>query len=120
MNLMTSINLPLSMYYSFASDVGTFAQENTLPLAKILASLLVHMAKLHPNAYGEMSFEEKRSLKCHNKDSVIMAIGTDAVKEIKALTGSDERHQCLVARALLKEYLSLDLEKRRALLTANA
>jgi hypothetical protein len=116
MNLMTSISLPLSMYYSFASDVGSLAQENTLPIAQILASLLIKMAKLHPNAYGDLSFEEKRSLKCHTKDSVIMAIGGDAVKQIKALTGTDERHECLVARALLKEYFSLDIEKRAALL----
>jgi len=116
MNLTTSISLPLSMYYSFASDVGTLVQENTLPVAKILASLLVRMAKLHPSAYGEMSFDEKRSLKCHSKDSVVMTIGADAIKQVKALTGTDERHQCLVARALLEEYFSLDLEKRAALL----
>lgn len=113
---MTSITLPLDMYYSFVSDVGSLAQKNSNPIAIILSHILLNMATLHPTAYGDMSFKEKRSLRCHGKDAALMVLGSDVIERLKALTCSDERHECLVARALLKEFLSLDIEKRMKML----
>jgi len=116
MSPMTSITLPLDMYYSFVSDIGSLAQKNSSPTAVILAHILLNMAALHPTAYGDMSFKEKRSLRCHGKDAALMVLGSNVIERLKALTCSDERHECLVARALLKEFLSLGIEKRTRML----
>jgi hypothetical protein len=116
MNIKTTITIPFQQYYFFASDCGKLQGKDQVPVADLLANALVFMAKQHPTVLKDTSFFERERLRTNNKNCVPMVIGENAVSELKKETKASDSKISLVARALIREYTSMDILHRNELL----
>jgi hypothetical protein len=116
MNYATTIAIPLTQYYAFVSDVGELAPLNQVPTSEILANALVQLALAHPNAYRDLSLAERRQIKSSPRDCATLEVGVNCIDQLTNLANVSPKKASLVARALISDYLTLEKNRRMALL----
>jgi len=116
MNTETTLLIPFQQYYFFTSDCGSFPSVDSSSIASILGKVLLILAASHPTILNDLSFFEKESLRANRKNCVPMVLRRETISALRNVTKCDASQVSLLARALLKEYMAFNGEKRQEIL----
>jgi hypothetical protein len=116
MNTATTLLIPFQQYYFFTSDCGSFPSIDSSSIASILGKVLLIFATRHPSILADLTFFEKEKLRTNRKNCVPMVLGSETIASLRSITKCGASQVSLLARALLKEYIALDGEKRQEIL----
>ncbi|MFA6620634.1 MAG: hypothetical protein WCS90_05860 [Bacilli bacterium] len=116
MNAATTILIPFQQYYFFTSDCGSFPREDAISITTLLGKALLLMAAHHPDILQDLGFFEKQRLRSRKTNCVQMPLGKETISALRSASKCGANQVSLLARALIREYMDLDVKERQGIL----